>query len=117
MKYLSDEQKKKIVGERYHYYDYTEETIKKIAEKPLGELTYEDGATIVQAIYPDKLICSGLFDNFLIFECHNGQRKDPPMLAFRYLDDKQLLDAIFDLFETNKIKCHEIWFQRRKNEK
>lgn len=109
MKYLTDEQKKEIVGSSYTYYDYTKETIEEIAHKNVKDLVYQDGAILVQALYPKNLICSGLFDRFLVFECHNGDREDPPKFFFHNLDNKELLDKIFAMFKREKIKPHSTW--------
>lgn len=109
MKYLNEDQKKAIIGNRYSYYDYDEQTIKDIAKKDVRELTFKDGSTLVQAMFPDNLICSGLFDNFLIFECHDGERCDPPKKAFSNIDDKKLLKDIIQFFKDNNIEYHETW--------
>jgi len=109
MKVLNEEQQKEIVGSRYDYYAFTKENIEAIASKKVTDLVYKEGATLVQALYPNNLICSGLFDNFLIFECSNGKRTDPPLVAFSNIDNKELCKKIIDFFKKEKIKYHESW--------
>ena len=109
MKILSQEQKQQIIGKRYSYYDYDEKLIRKIAKKKIYDLTYKEAATLVQAMNPNKLICSGLIDCFLVFECHIGLRVDPPQKAYRNLKDKKLIKAIFKFFKDNNIKYHKSW--------
>lgn len=109
MKVLNEEQQKEIVGNRYTYYAFTKETIEAIASKNVIDLVYKEGAILVQALYPNNLICSGLFDKFLIFECSHGNRIDPPLVAFYNIDNKELCKKIIDFFEAEQIKYHESW--------
>ena len=109
MKILNQEQKQQIIGKRYNYYDYDEELIRNIAKKKIIDVDFKEASTLVQAMNPNKLICSGLFDCFLVFECRNGLRTDPPQKAYHNLKDKKLVKEIFDFFKDNNIKYHESW--------
>ena len=104
-------------GGRYYYFDFTKEKISEIAQKNFSELEMEDGFYLVQALFPEYLICSGLFDCFVIFEIQNGVRQDPPKYFFRdlisYLNNHTnfnlLCDEIIDLFKKNNIPYHYGW--------
>lgn len=109
MKVLNEEQKQQIIGKRYGYYNYSEELIISIAKKKISDIDFTDASTLVQAMNPDKLICSGLFDCFLVFECHNGLRVDPPQKAYHNLKDKELVKEIFKFFKDNEIKYDKSW--------
>jgi len=117
------EEYKKVITEAerrsYSYFDYTKEKIQEIASKDLTELKVKDGFYLVQALYPQYLVCSGLIDNFLIFEIKKGMRVDPPKYYYRnitsYLnnDDKNkfnyLAAEIVDLFKVNNIEYNKLW--------
>ena len=113
---------------RYSYYDYSKEKAQEIAKKDLKDLTYTNAATLVQALFPQYLICSGLFDSFLMFKIKNGVRQDPPKYYYRDLNsflnnDKgaklnHLATEIIDLFKTNNIEYNKQWdkFLEKSNE-
>ncbi len=105
---------------RYIYYDYDLQTIKDIAKvDPQNELTYNNVATLVQVLFPEYLVCSGLFDNFIMFKVKNGRREDSPKYCYRSLDsylnnnndkkDNLLIEEIVDLFKQNNIDYNKIW--------
>lgn len=106
---------------RYTYYDYDLQTIKDIAkvDPTADEFTYNNAATLVQALFPEYLICSGLFDCFVIFKIGNGYRVNPPKYCYRSLDsylnnnnekkDNLLIEEIVDLFKQNKIIYNKKW--------
>lgn len=116
---------------RYTYYDYDLQTIKDIAKvDPQKELTYNNVATLVQVLFPEYLVCSGLFDNFIMFKVKNGRREDSPKYCYRSLDsylnnnndkkDNLLIEEIVDLFKQNNIDYNKIWdeaLERIKGEK
>ena len=70
---------------RYSYFDYSKETIQDIASKHPNELTQKTAFTIVQALFPEFLICSGLFDAFLMFEIKDNKRSDPPKFCYDHI--------------------------------
>ena len=105
---------------RYTYYDYDLQTIKDIAKvDPHNELTYNNVATLVQVLFPEYLVCSGLFDSFIMFKVKNGRRSDSPKYCYRSLDsylnnnndkkDNLLIEEIVDLFKQNNIDYNKIW--------
>lgn len=119
---INEDAKKAITtaeGGRYSYFDYDKKTIQKIAEKRVASLKTYDIRPIIQALFPDYLIGSGLFDAFLMFEIKNGVRIDPPKFyyynLFSYLNNNKekkfnkLLNEIEDLFKKNNIAYHESW--------
>ena len=122
-KIIVDENQRSVItsadGARYKYFDFTKEKISKIAIKPFLDLTINDCFVLVQALFPEYLICSGLFDTFLIFEIKNGRRIDPPKYFFRGLDSylnnddelklNFLAEEIVDLFIKNNIPYVEFW--------
>lgn len=119
---INEEYKKIITSAekcRYSYFDYSKEKVQEIANKNLNDLKYTDAATLVQALFPQYLICSGLVDSFLMFEIKNGVRQDPPKYCYMHLDsflnnDKKaklnnLTSEIIDLFKSNNIKYNKHW--------
>lgn len=115
----SEDTIKNVTGKRYDYFHFSNKIVEEIAETPIEKFTWGQAAVIMQALFPNNLICSGLFDSFLIFEVENGNRIDPPKFYYRSLssrvnncDNKQqlrLIEVMLKLFETNNIKCHESW--------
>lgn len=118
-----DEQAKKIIttaeNGRYSYYDYNKEIVEKIAHKNIHTTTWEDFATLTQALFPKHLIGSGLIDCLLLFNIENGQRVDPPEFYYNYVgsflnNNKELkynniFFEIMDLFEKNNIVPDDEW--------
>lgn len=106
---------------RYSYFDFNKDVIEKIAQKSLAkdDLKVTDCFYLVQALFPQYLVCSGLFDCFLLFEIKNNYRVDPPIYYYHnlsaYLNNNEnckynrLVDEIIDLFKKNNIKYHEDW--------
>lgn len=102
-------------GGRYTYYDYDKEIVEKIAltnvfsseDADLTKLTY----TLVQTLYPDYLICSGLFDSFCLFEVAHGKRVDPPVEAHARMDSNKgyLILQVKDLFDKNNLPYSDDW--------
>ena len=115
---------------RYSYFDYDKETIEKIAQKSLreDELSMNDCFHLVQALFPQYLVCSGLIDCFLLFEIKNNVRIDPPLYCYAnlsaYLNNNKdakcnrLVEEIIDLFKKNNINYHNDWddFLKKCNE-
>ena len=120
-KLIINENQKKVITSaergRYTYFDFSKEKITEIAQKPFSELTLLDGFSLVQALFPEYLICSGIFDCFLVFEIKNNKRIDPPKYWFNsfgsYLNNKTnfnlLCKEIIDLFRKNDISYHYGW--------
>lgn len=113
------EWKNNITSKRYSYYDFSREEVERIAKKNVQEVSNDEIRTLVQALFPQYLQCSGLFDGFLFFDVIDGERVDPPKYFYgtcnSYLnnDDKakvnRLIEEIEDLFEQNEIDCSEDW--------
>lgn len=119
---VDKESKLKIItaeNGRYSYFDYTREKIEEIASKDIKEIKIRDVNPLVQALFPNNLICSGLFHPFIIFEIKDKKRVDPPtyyygsMNSYLNCNDElkfnRLIDEIVDLFTKNEIKCHQSW--------
>lgn len=118
-----DEEAKKIITtaekNRYTYWDYTKEKIEQIASKNLNDLKITDAFVLVQALFPKYLVCSGLFDCFLMFEIKNNKRFDPPKYYYAnltsYLNNNNelkfnyLASEIIDLFKVNNIDYNKQW--------
>lgn len=101
-------------NKRYAYFGFTEESCREIAAKPLKEVSTSEWRSLVQMIYPGNLICSGLFEPFLVFDITKaGKRKDPPKEHFPSLDqtgsDGVLLPRIIDALVENGCEPHETW--------
>ncbi len=113
------EWKKNITSKRYHYFDFSREEIEKIAKKNVKEVTPVEIRTLAQALFPQYLQCSGLFDGFLFFDVIDGVRIDPPKYCYAtcnsYLNNNdrvkvnRLIDEIEDLFKQNEIDCSDDW--------
>ena len=72
------EWKKNITSKGYSYYDFSREEVERIAKKNVKEVSTTEIRTLAQALFPQYLQCSGLFDGFLFFEVIDGVRVDPP---------------------------------------
>ena len=107
----------------YIYYEFTEASLKFIAAKEVTSVEYSEWCSLLQTLYPDKLICSGLFELFLVFEIKNGCRKDPPQEHWGNLvtpgSDGILLERFIAALREHGIKVHESWYEtlERKNER
>lgn len=114
--------KKRIEEAGYTYFDWVNrEGVQAIARiRDIEKIPASDIYTIVQALFPEHLICSGLFDGVLLFRVKNGKRVDPPEHYYRnlssFLDngnngaqEHKLKDEIKDLFEKNGIKPSIGW--------
>lgn len=103
------------------YYHYNIETIEKIISKDVRNLDNEEWRTLIQMLYPDKMIASGLFQPILIFKIRkDGKRIDPPIEAYDSVDQVKsigdcLIFKIIDFIESNSnLKINETWYQIRK---
>jgi hypothetical protein len=113
------EWKKNITSKGYSYYDFSREEVERIAKKNVKEVSTTEIRTLAQALFPQYLQCSGLFDGFLFFEVIDGVRVDPPKYCYEtcnsYLDNdgrakvNRLIEEIEDMFEQNEIDCSEDW--------
>lgn len=113
------EWKKNITSKGYSYYDFSREEVERIAKKNVKEVSTTEIRTLAQALFPQYLQCSGLFDGFLFFEVIDGVRVDPPKYCYEmcnsYLNNdgkakvNRLIEEIEDLFEQNEIDCSEDW--------
>ena len=124
-----DEQAKKIIttaeNGRYSYYDYNKEIVEKIAHKNIYDVIWEEFETLVQALFPKHLICSGFMDNYLMFNIENNKRVDPPEFYYNYIGSclnnnkelkyNNLFLEIMDLFEKNDIVPDDSWKIFKKN--
>jgi hypothetical protein len=103
------------------YYHYNIETIKKIISKDVRTLDNEEWRTLIQMLYPDKMIASGLFQPILIFKVRkDGKRIDPPIEAYDSVDQVKgigncLIFRIIDFIESNSnLKLNNTWYEIRK---
>jgi len=113
---FKQENKAHIEGEKNHsysYYDFTEKSVREIANKDAHDVTGREWCSLVQMLYPENLISSGLFDAFLIFDIVKQKRKDPPKEHFYSLTDKEnngiLLEHIISVIEEHGITVHKSW--------
>ena len=99
----------------YVYYEYTEESVRRIAAKEVSTVSDREWRSLLQMLYPDCLICSGLFEPFLVFEITNGRRKDPPQEHWDSLvapgSDGILLERFIAVLREHGIKVHESWYE------
>lgn len=105
----------------YTYYEYTEEAVRAIATKAAAFVEEREWRSLLQMLYPDKLICSGLFEAFLVFEIKNGRRKDPPQEHWSNLvtsgSDGVLLERFIAALAEHGIEVDESWHTVMKKEK
>ena len=104
--------KKKIEAAGFEYYDFTPEKLEKMLSKDARDALDEELRMAVQILYPDKAICSGLFDGVLLFDIKNGKRKECPTEAYKDLltapeGKETLLSRILKIAKENKMKIHE----------
>lgn len=118
-------EKKKAIQKHYRYYEATDDELKVIAAKELGkeDITYPEVCLIIQRLFPNNMIASGLFDAFLIFDVKDdGVRIDPPKDYYHLLDmpsqngnnpdDKViLLEKMINHLEDLKIVPHPSWYE------
>ena len=117
LNYKIEDKNKIEKSNRYKYYEFTEDKIKKIIEKDIKEVNNEEWRLLIQMLYPNKLICSGLFQAILIFETNkNGKRIDPPEEAYDSVNEKNidnqetLLERIIKhINENSTFIFHESW--------
>lgn len=105
----------------YAYYEFTEEAVRAIAAKAAAFVEEHEWRSLLQMLYPDKLICSGLFEAFLVFEIKNGRRKDPPQEHWGDLltpgSDGVLLERFISTLAEHGIDVDESWHTVVKMEK
>jgi hypothetical protein len=113
---FNQEDKARIEGEKHHnytYYEFTEQSIRAISAKHVKDVESREWYTLVQMLYPENLICSGLFDSFLVFDIINQKRKDPPKEAYADLvtagKKSMLLERIIATLNEGGIEPHESW--------
>lgn len=113
----SEENKRTIIEAEnrrgYSYYEFTEEAVRTIAAKEAIDVEDGEWRSLLQMLYPDKLICSGLFEAFLVFEIKNGRRKDPPQEHWGSLvrpgSDGVLLERFIEALAEHGIEAHKSW--------
>lgn len=103
---------------RYEYYDFTEQIINEITKKDFEDVTYKEWCILIQMVYPQNLIASGLFQPFLVFKIDDdGQRVDPPKKDFDDITSINykscLLLDIMDILESEDLKCHASWYIKK----
>lgn len=106
---------------RYSYFDFSKEAVSEIASKEIDNVSVPELRMLAQALFPEYLQCSGLFDGFLFFEIRSNKRVDPPKYYYCFLssylnnDNKakvnRLSEEVKDLFEQNGISYSESWKQ------
>lgn len=113
-----EEDKALIKSAGYIYYDFTEEKVRKIIAKKIKEVTNNEWRTLIQMLYPNKMVGSGLIDSVLIFTISQKahRRVDPPLRAYRDVRDKRgkegsLLNQIYNALKKAGLEdaIHESW--------
>ena len=99
----------------YTYYEFTVEKTKDIAAKPVREVDYNEWCSLLQMLYPNRLICSGIFDPFLVFEIVDGKRKDPPKEYWPSINREGssgvLIERFISALAEHGIKPHDSWYE------
>lgn len=109
-----EENKSLIEGElnhNYQYYEFNKDKILEIISKNINDVNDKEWRTLIQMIFPQNLICSGLFQSFLIFDIEDGLRVDPPKYAFDDVCTKAydfiLLIKIYDFLINNNVSSFD----------
>lgn len=113
--------KRMIESANYHYYDFSKQEVIEIADKDIFQISNHEIRMLIQALFPEYIQCSGIFNNFIFFEVRANRRLDPPkyyygdMTSYLNNDDKskvnRLAEEVKDLFEQNGISYSESWKQ------
>lgn len=99
------------IEKEYTYYHFSEEYIKSIISKDIQEVDNKEWRTLVQMLYPDKMIASGLFQPILIFNVDNkGIRKDPPIEAYNSVNEIIPKVALF-IKKNSDLEFHSTWIK------
>lgn len=97
------------------HYDFTEEKTREIAAKDVRAVEYKEWCSLLQMLYPGTLICSGLFEPFLVFEVKDGRRVDPPKEHWPSLNKPGtggvLLEQFILALQEHGIEVNESWKQ------
>lgn len=113
-----EEDKALIESAGYIYYGFTEEKVRKIIAKEIKGVTNDEWRTLIQMLYPNKMIGSGIFDRALIFTINpkTHRRVDPPLRAYGDLQDNRgkegsLLNQIYNVLKKAGLEdvIHESW--------
>lgn len=113
-----EEDKALIKSAGYIYYDFTEEKVRKIIAKEIEDVTNDEWRTLIQMLYPNKMVGSGLFDGVLIFTISQKthRRVDPPLRAYGDVQDNRgkegsLLNQIYNALKKAGLEdaIHESW--------
>ena len=113
-----EEDKALIKSAGYTYYVFTEEKVRKIIAKEIKEVTNNEWRTLIQMLYPNKMVGSGLIDSVLIFTISQKthRRVDPPLRAYGDMQDKRgkegsLLNQIYNALKKAGLEdaIHESW--------
>lgn len=113
-----EEDKALIKSAGYIYYGFTEEKVRKIITKEIEDVTNNEWRTLIQMLYPNKMIGSGLIDSVLIFTISQKthRRVDPPLRAYRDVQDNRgkegsLLNQIYNALKKAGLEdaIHESW--------
>lgn len=117
--YDQSEAMKRITKGGYSYFGFEKTTIEGLAKRSVNSLKYNECCHIIQCLYPEFLVCSGLFDPFILFKVSDtGKRIDPPVASWRSLTHRQnedrettpfLIETILLLFKNNAIEPHSSW--------
>lgn len=113
-----EEDKALIEGAGYTYYVFTEEKVRKIIAKEIKEVSNNEWRTLIQMLYPNKMVGSGLIDSVLIFTISQKthRRVDPPLRAYGDVRDNRgkegsLLNQIYNVLKKAGLEdaIHESW--------
>lgn len=113
-----EEDKALIESASYTYYVFTEEKVRKIIAKEIKGVTNNEWRTLIQMLYPNKMVGSGLIDSVLIFTISQKthRRVDPPLRAYGDMQDKRgkegsLLNQIYNALKKAGLEdaIHESW--------
>lgn len=103
---------KETISIHNRYYDFDKESLQVIASKEIKEIDRSEWDTLVQMLYPNNMIASGIIDPFLIFKIReDGKRIDPPIKFYSGLIDAKdhLLKKIVEELTKQGIEIHQSW--------
>ena len=101
---------------RYTYFNFSRKMCERLAKMSPNDIKNIELRGLIQMLYPDKLIASGLFQNVLIFDIKNNKRVDPPLEAYNDMTHGEneegltLFERIVNVLKKEGItEYHEHW--------
>ena len=91
------------------YYEFNQEKVSEALIKDIGTVEDSQLRMLIQLLYPNKLIASGLFQPLLIFNVDDGKRQDPPLEAYNNMIPlvPKILKAAKEVY--GNLAIHDSW--------